>query len=424
MVEIITYSLRDRQKRSDRYYLDIASFTDEVLAEIDNLAGTWIDDYRVFVQENQFEEARSFDEYAFEFLMMGVYWLVHGRVACQLDGLPQNLLEKFGRWRKQSDFFKPGIDFLRGILGTRYLISKNHNSKGRPTLTKENLTQLLRWMAATGELTEEVKRLRPWKSYLDNLPTHHSDDILKTTITLATWFESHSQERLGIYTQNVSQFLTDRHPQYRWREDIFFCGRQRIEYHLNMVGTEILNKSFRSQFTQTKRKVVILPPCMKAKLESGCKAIETPLGERCMACTPGCRVHQLTKLGEKHGFTVLVMPHDLDVFSGDGNGISGKASTGVVGVSCPLTNVMGGWEMKDLGVPAQGVLLDYCGCPWHWHEDGIPTDINFKQLLKVLGSEKNGEIIQSVIRQPQKDLLKKSAGGPIEEHDGSLNLRI
>jgi hypothetical protein len=30
-----------------------------------------------------------------------------------------------------------------------------------------------------------------------------------------------------------------------------------------------------------------------------------------------------------------------------------------------------------------GVLLDYCGCRYHWHKAGIPTDINFDQLLQV-----------------------------------------
>jgi hypothetical protein len=387
MVEIVTYSLRNGQKHSDQYYRDIASFTDEVLIEIRKHSETWINNYQAFVQDNQIEEPRSINEYAFEILILGVYWQAHWHVALQLAGGPQNILEKFGRWRKQSDFFKPGIDFLRGILGTRYLISNNHHAEDLPALTVENFSRLLRWMAATGELTEEVKRLKPWKSFLEGRPNPKATAILEVTTNLAAWFEFSAQERVGSYTENVDQFLSQKHPRYRWREDIFFCGRQPVEYHLNMVGTEILNRSFKTEFSQTDHKVVILPPCMKAKLESGCEAVETPQGERCMACTPGCRVHQLTKLGEKHGFTVLVMPHDLDVFSGNGEGISGTTSTGIVGVSCPLTNVMGGWEMKEMGVPAQGVLLDYCGCPWHWHDEGIPTDINFKQLLNIIQSK-------------------------------------
>jgi hypothetical protein len=61
------------------------------------------------------------------------------------------------------------------------------------------------------------------------------------------------------------------------------------------------------------------------------------------------------------------------------------SSVGIIGASCPLTNVTGGWETRDLGVPAQGILLDYCGCPWHWDLGrGLSTDINFNQLLRLL----------------------------------------
>jgi hypothetical protein len=79
------------------------------------------------------------------------------------------------------------------------------------------------------------------------------------------------------------------------------------------------------------------------------------------------------------------MPHELSVFSSGTMQPMEDDTVGIVGISCVLTNPSGGWETKDLGIPAQGVLLDYCGCPWHWHEKGIPTDINVRQLLRVLG---------------------------------------
>ena len=42
--------------------------------------------------------------------------------------------------------------------------------------------------------------------------------------------------------------------------------------------------------------------------------------------------------------------------------------------------------MRQIDVPVQGVLLDYCGCQWHWGlEDHFPTDINLKQLMETLG---------------------------------------
>ena len=76
-----------------------------------------------------------------------------------------------------------------------------------------------------------------------------------------------------------------------------------------------------------------------------------------------------------------MIPDELRVFgSGTGDG-----SVGVVGVSCALTNWSGGWEAESIGVPAQGVLLDYVGCKFHWDKDGIPTDINLKKLEEVVG---------------------------------------
>jgi hypothetical protein len=118
-------------------------------------------------------------------------------------------------------------------------------------------------------------------------------------------------------------------------------------------------------------------------------------------------VHQLTKLGEKCGFAVLIMPHELSVFSSGAVEPVEAGAVGIVGVSCPLTNPSGGWETQDLGIPAQGVLLDYCGCPWHWHKEGIPTDINFGQLLRVLGIDKPG--LDTEMRRGDTEMHREEA---------------
>lgn len=380
MDEIITYSLRNNLKHSDSYYQDVAAFVDRILKEIRKLADSTIEDFQMFIVQNRIETLRTFDEYALEYLMLGTYWHVHGGHAIRLHTLVQRILAGLGRLRKNSDLLKPLVDFWRGLLGIKLLSGTDHQNLKYP-LTIENYSRLLDWMSATGELTEEYSRLIHWLDFLKSQKPQKTAAILKTTSSLAAWFEFQAVEALGPYTQNVEDFLKSKHPQYRLREDNFFCGRQEIEYHFNMIGTEILNRAYRDDFLKTDRKVVLLPPCMKAKLEAGCEAISTPIGEKCMACTPTCRVHQLTKLGKKHGFTVMVMPHDMKVFSKNGKK---SGLTGIVGISCPLTNTSGGWEMKSVGVPAQGVLLDYCGCPWHWHDDGIATDINFNQLLKVV----------------------------------------
>jgi len=66
-----------------------------------------------------------------------------------------------------------------------------------------------------------------------------------TTMAFSAWFEARSEAALGRYTPQVEHYLTEIRPHYRWREDVIFCGRRRVEYHLNMVGTETLNRVFR-----------------------------------------------------------------------------------------------------------------------------------------------------------------------------------
>jgi len=86
--------------------------------------------------------------------------------------------------------------------------------------------------------------------------------------------------------------------------------------------TEILNRVFRPEFLRTARKVVVAPPCMRAQPDDACQARSTSFGARCAGCTPGCRVHQLTKLGDKLGFGVVIMPEDLRVFSASQKSVS------------------------------------------------------------------------------------------------------
>lgn len=327
---VVTYSLRDGQKRSDQYYQEVATFTDEVLAAANGRFHSLIASFQSYQQQTGHTSPCTFAEYAFELLTLGVLWRVYG---------------------------EPG------------------------TLALDTFDRLLEWLAITDDFSQEVAQLRPWRAFLEEQPAEKVAESITAVLAFAAWFERRSPEALGRYTPHVERFLAETHPGYKGREDEILCGRQRVEYHLNMVGTEILTRAYRNSFLETARKVIIAPPCMCAKPKDECQARATGFGGHCTGCTPGCRVHQLTKLGEKHGFDVIVFTHDLTSLRA---GLDGGQKFGVVGISCILTNAPGGWKAKALGIPAQGVLLDYCGCSWHWHKTGIPTDINFRQLLRVL----------------------------------------
>jgi len=387
MPEILTYSLRASQPNSDGYFRSISAFSTDALEQAFEQDAELLAAFLAWCEQHPTHSRRTREEAVYELLSLGVLWRVYAGSALASHTGTRRLFSRLAALRKQNELLKPAVDRLRGWLGRLLSFHK----RGEHAIVRANLKDLdllLEWLAASGEFSEDFQHLTDWRSHLATLAPDEAASALQKIIDLAGWFEARSLEALGKFTPNVERFLVEVQPGHRWREDDLFTGRQRLEYHLNMFGTEILNRSLRESFKKTSTKIVVVPPCMKARSDDDCQATTTPFGGRCVSCTPGCRVNQLTRLGEKYGFQVFMIPDELKTFSSGSGNASGKPEIGLVGVSCPLTNAAGGWEMQRLGVPAQGLLLDYCGCSYHWHRDGIPTDVNFGELLHLVGENR------------------------------------
>lgn len=106
---------------------------------------------------------------------------------------------------------------------------------------------------------------------------------------------------------------------------------------------------------------------------------------KCTGCDLECRVYHLTKLGKEKNFSVHIIPHSSD-FTTWLKTWAVNTGIGIVGVACPLNLITGGLELKSLNIPAQCLLLDYCGCRNHWDKDGFATDLNTTKLLEILGN--------------------------------------
>lgn len=210
---------------------------------------------------------------------------------------------------------------MRGVLSTLRLVPKDRNWSPRPTF--DLLDRLLGWLRAAGDYREKVERLAAWRDYLHALPEDGAVAVLAATIAFAEWFEEASLEALGAYTAHVERFL------------------------------------------EAPRKAVIVPACLRYHPRPRCRALAGPLACECRGCEPRCRVRQLTRLGAAHGFDVLLVPHESSVFAGEaGRQLLGDGA-GVVGVTCVLNLLAGGWKALRLGLLPQCVLLDHCGCRKH-----------------------------------------------------------
>ncbi|HEX9059647.1 MAG TPA: hypothetical protein VF941_05675, partial [Clostridia bacterium] len=231
----ITYSLCEDGYDSSQYYSDIALFTNEVLEEIENLTMEINKGYMTYIGKKTADKLHR-DKYGFELLLLGVLWKVYSGDASGLEEIPAQLLSSLARFREQGGKLKPGIDFLRGIMATLFLSPDLYDNMFILDSSLEHLEKLLCWLEATGEFREEVKRLRNWQDYLLTLTYEGASNVIATSVTLAAWFEVRSEQILGKYTSNVERYLNETRPTRYWHEDVIFCGRRRVEYHLNMVA--------------------------------------------------------------------------------------------------------------------------------------------------------------------------------------------
>jgi hypothetical protein len=378
MTRIITYSLRRGAQNSDEYYRVVAQYADDWTAHAVRVMRDVIIGFRLFRQEAGLPD-RSEAEYAFELLALGVLLRERGAAASRSPAWWMRthrwLVDAQERWPRYEDALKATRGWL-GWLGRR---TSARRAKG------DEISRLMAWLKANGE-DAKADRLVQWQVFFESLGPAPGGKIIARCLALADDFAAESARTLGPYTEGVEHFISESAPKHHHRYDAEFVSRTRVEYHLGMLGTEILSRAYRARFLATRRKIVIVPPCMRAQPEEKCKAIATPLGARCQHCTPTCRVHQITKLGEKRGFEVYIIPDELRGIGAEaGRAVAGL---GLVGVACALTNWSGGWQADSMGVPAQGVLLDYVGCHYHWDERGIPTDTNLRKLEEVLGIQK------------------------------------
>ncbi len=384
----ITYKLDIQGAAAATYYPAVAAFTDEVLAGAEDAIGPLIYSYRRFIIDYKLEEPRSAEEYSFEPLNLGILWRRYGSLATAVEMAPFRSLSFLSEWRKKHQRIKPAVDMLRGVLMSFFLVPFEPVRTETIPSGLQDLERLVRWLEATGDFREDAIRFIRWLAYWASFGRTDFDVSMRAILEFSDWFERVSEDRLGAFTPNVDLFVEQNGSTYRWREDMFACLRSRVEYHLNMVGAEIMNRAFRQQFITSDTRTVLLPGCMRLRPEKECEGIKTRDGIRCSGCETRCRVNQLRVLGLRRDFDVMVIPHSSDLSRWGPK--PGRPLTGVVASACISVLVQGGWELKRYGVPAQCVLLNECGCKKHWHATGVSTKLDVGELKRLLETRNHG----------------------------------
>ncbi len=380
MIETKPYNLKAQEQGSYAYYTTIAAFTDRWQSFAIEQTGGLIIDFQHFRKASA-QNCRTPWECAFELLALGVLLREHGGQAARLPRNNADLLEWLNVLQDRQPWAEGAVKRLRGLLGAANRAW--HSERGPIYAAPEDVQNLIEWLEAHGE-PGQAERFREWlEFFIEARPPDLTRQAILQCWRLAETFEVESEAALGQYTADANFYRTGSAPKAHYRYDAPLITRGRLEYHLGMLGTEVLNRAYQEGYRASKQRLVIVPVCMRAQPEGKCQAVQTPMGAQCAGCTPACKVHQVTQLGKKHGVMVVCIPDDelaaLCVSSGQaGSGI------GVLGVACALRNWSAGWETQKLGLNAQGMLLDYPGCKKHWNCNDVPTEANLKKIEEMI----------------------------------------
>jgi hypothetical protein len=379
MNKTITYNLATVGGPVD-FYDNLSRFTDAVLQEARVRLGRITDEYIGYLSAHRTEPLRSRDEYLLELIITGVLLQNYYGKAARVPSLFTSLLSGLYRLRKQHTRLKPTLDRLRGVLAYGLLEQK---AVGTTHYSLQGWRRLLRWLEATGEFSEEALRLGRWTGFFRLKPGADLRLLFQQVASFASFLDQEGKEQLGAYVWRVPHFLQHEARRHRYREDYFFVSRGRNEYFLNMLGAEILNRHLRAAFQAMPRKAVLLPTCMRTPPAGGCKARHDGKELVCRQCSRQCRVGQVATAMRKRKVTTYLIPHSSG-FSRFLRHWENTPDTGLVGVTCMLNLLAGGYEMKRRNIPAQCIFLDYCGCQKHWGGDGYPTSLHLEALVRIV----------------------------------------
>ena len=136
-----------------------------------------------------------------------------------------------------------------------------------------------------------------------------------------------------------------------------------IQLMEDFIDISLKNISNREEFLKTKRRVLFLPHCSRKFMDSRCKATFDPKLSSyfCNHCSPDCIINKATRIAEKKGYRVYVVPGGSCI----PKILEKKNFDGVVGVACTSEIKLAVNSLpkkKGSRIPAQAVPLLKNGC--------------------------------------------------------------
>lgn len=202
------------------------------------------------------------------------------------------------------------------------------------------------------------------------------------------------KDRLGPYVSGVDAFVEQLGAKGGLKKT-GLRAKPAETYIRNMLAVGVLSRIMRPAFLETKRRVIVLPECLKKYGEETCCKADLGDGSyTCSQCNSDCIVFESVEWFVNDHTTLVLEPDDMDIYFADLRKSYG--AVGIVGVACALTMLSGFQRTLKHKHPTQGVFLNYASCGHHWADPGYNTSYSLKRMAWVLNGD--GTDIQDDIR--------------------------
>ena len=142
----------------------------------------------------------------------------------------------------------------------------------------------------------------------------------------------------------------------------------------DLVDIYVRNISETQKFHKTKKRALLLPHCARKYMDNRCKASFNPTipSYICDSCSEDCLINQASRLAEKNGYDVYVIPGSSCV----PKILKKKDYEGIIGVACCHELKMGDEYLQYQGLAGQAIPLTKNGC--------ANTKFNMETLKKII----------------------------------------
>ncbi len=374
-MSIFPYNLTLNESNSDKYFDIIADVSERAILDAEkNFAGI-VNEFEIFLAKENIDLKRSRNEYLIDLLMIGTLWNVYISNAMASKFIITKFTQALSNIKTDNVEKNNEIEKLKNQIINEFLIE---HSDDPPTADLNNYTLLLDWLISVSFFNEEVLQMLVWEKFFNQLDERHISETLNNIINYTFDFSDNAFNQLHIYTNQVIDFLEGSYIDSDKTEDIIMRERSEEEYHLNMIANYLLNKAQKDNFKAKPKKIVILPTCIQDE------NVHESQGTNSSSIPDNIsdKIKNLINELNDPNIELAFIPHkDFSKFFAK---YTNSEDTAFIVAACALNLMSISFELKRLNINFQILPLDTSGCKKYWNNEGIPSNINTNQLIKLL----------------------------------------